>query len=239
MWDTLREILHEIIFAGGWTQIYASFCCLSASWFALKKLQKRNIEKVNLQDYFLFLLWLFGFFWWFLNFMALSVFPASLPAAAFLLKSATFFLILHLYFFLPVLFLYLIPNKKINLLFDIIFGIGWFSSMFYILSSSYVLHNPATKEFYLTSQSLPRPGFFIGSLDFIFLTIAAFTIFYNIKREVFSLYDLSPLYLFFSVVIYGAASLLNVLFIYTRHLTYITFTLVPILTYLGYKKYLQ
>jgi len=240
MEGALKQIIYETIFKGGWTQIWAAFCCFSAAWIIFKAWQKRKMNNISFRERLIFSLWLFGSLWWFFNYLAImTIHHLSFEVGKFFLTIAGIFIFLHLYCFLPVLLSYFTSNKRINFILDILFGIGWFSFTFYCLIASDIIYRPALQDYYAVVSGLPTFGFLIGVLDFLFLTVAMGLMLFNIKKGVFSLKDLSSLNIFFSIIIYAGASLLNVFLIYSGYLSYITFALVPILTYLGYRKYLQ
>lgn len=235
MISILIQLLQEIITKGRWTQFYAAVCCLSAFWMLFRLWQKK--EKIlSAKKYFALFLWFFGFLWWFFNFLGLCVLSFSFYTGLFLIQVASVFLTFHLYCFLPLLFLYFTSNKKSNIIFGLIVAIGWFSFMFYYLITSAPIRR-APESIYLVSPKFGfTPGFFMGFLAIFFTLVAWLAIFLNFKRGVFSLYDLSSLYFYFSIIIYASTSILNVFFIPTHHLTYFIFTLVPVLTYFGIKK---
>jgi len=240
MENALKQIIYETIFKGGWTQIWAAFCCFITAWIIFRALQKRGMKNVFFREHLIFSLWLFGSLWWFFNYLAImTIHYLSFEVGKFFLATASIFIFLHLYCFLPVLLSYFTSNKRINFVLDILFGIGWFSFTFYYLITSDIIYRPAFKDYYAVASGLPTFGFLIGVLDFLFLTVAMGVMLFNFKREVFSLKDLSSFNIFFSIIIYAGASLLNVFLIYSGYLSYIAFALVPILTYFGYRKYLQ
>jgi hypothetical protein len=235
----MSEIIQELITKGGWTQFFAAFCCGSAAGMILFSWRKRKlkIRNIPLKEFYNFFLWFFGFLWWFFNIIGLMIIEESFTLGLFFLKLAGFFIIFHLYNFLPFLLVHITQKRKINVYFSILFGGVWFSFMFYYLINAQLIYRPVLGDIYFTAPGLPTPGALMGGLDLFFLALSIWLIFFNFKRKFFSFEDLSSFYIFFSVVIYGAVSLLNVLFIQTRHLTYFVFILIPILTYLGYKKY--
>jgi len=237
MENALKQIIYETIFKSGWTQIWAAFCCFIAAWIIFKAWQKREMKNISFRERLIFFLWLFGSLWWFFNYLAIMIIHhISLDAGELLLATAGIFIFLHLYCFLPILLSYLTSNKRINRIFDVAWGIGWFSFAFYYAINSNI---SPSEDYYAVASGLPPFGFLIGILDFLFLGTSIGIMLLNFKKGTFSLDDLSSFYIFFSIIIYAGASLLNVFLIYSGYLSYIAFTLVPILTYLGYKKYLQ
>jgi len=241
--DSFWSLLYiELILKSRITQFWSALCCISAFVILIKswKFKKLHVKDIPSEEKYIACAWFFGALWWFFNGLGLSIYEYNFPLGLLLIKIAGVIVIFHLYFFLPFLLRNIFYNKRVFWL-EIIIAIVWFTTMFnYFAHSDLVLQESYSylreKDPFFTSRQGPPPGILIASIDGVFIFLALFIIYANFKNQKFTFDNLASFYLFYSVLLYGALSLLNLLFINTVSFTYPSFILIPILTYLSYRE---
>jgi len=243
----MKEILYyiylELILKNRITQFWAFLCLITTVIILVKSWEFRKLKwkEIPIVERYIALAWLFGALWWFFNGLGLSLHSYYRSVGLFLIQIAGACLIFHLYWFLPTLLRYIVLSRRKIFWIEILMGIGWLYFMWHYWTQTKLTFRTSFSALnkpdpYFVPISGPLPGILIGSLDGIFITLALFVLYINFKREKFNFINLSSFYLFYSILLYGALSLLNLLFIRAVYFTYSSFSLIPILVYLSYKE---
>ncbi|MHA1758798.1 MAG: hypothetical protein ACTSVV_18675 [Promethearchaeota archaeon] len=243
MKDILYYTYLELISKNRIIHFWMFLCLITTIVILVKSWRFRKLKwgDIPIEERYIIFTWIFGSLWWFFNGLGLSLYSYYPPIGFFVIQVAGACLIFHLYWFLPILLRYIFPTRKKILWAEILIGIGWLCSMWYYWTRAKLIFKPIVSalnksDFYFIPISKPLPEILIGTLDGIFIVLVLFILNVNFKRKKFNFKNLSSFYLFYSILLYSALFLLNLLFARTIYFIYLSFILIPILTYLSYKE---